>query len=83
MKIQPKISLKVLYKPVKINDEEKLLVDEVERKLDKLEGYIGRDEEDVFLIFEEDGELEFKVHDTLRRHAGIGERQGLVVLLFQ
>ena len=49
---------------VEINSEEKLVVDEAERKLDKLEGFIGRDEEDVCLIFEEDEELEFKVHDT-------------------
>ena len=32
-----------------------MVVDEAERKLDKLEGFIGRDEEDVCLIFEEDG----------------------------
>ena len=47
-----------------------MVVDEPERKLDKLKGFISRDEEDVCLIFEEDGELEFKVHDTLKRHAG-------------
>ena len=52
-----------------INDEEKLVVDEAERKLNKLEGFISRDEEDVCLIFEENGELEFEVHDTLRRYA--------------
>ena len=51
-----------------INKEEKLVVDEAERKLDKLEGFIGRDENDVCLIFEEDRNLEFKVHDTLKRH---------------
>ena len=45
-------------KSIKINDEEKLFVDEAERKLDKLEGFIDRDEEDVCLISEEDGELE-------------------------
>ena len=63
-------SSNVLYeKSVEINGEEKFVVDEAERKLDKLEGFIGRDKEDVCLIFEEDGELEFKVHNTLRRDA--------------
>ena len=63
-------SSNVLYeKYVEINDEEKLVVEEAERKLDKLEGFISIDEEDVCLIFEEDRELEFKVHDTLRRNA--------------
>ena len=67
--VESKLSSEILYKPVKINNEEKLVVDEAERKLDKLEGFIGRDEEEICLIFEEDGELEFKVHNTLKRHA--------------
>ena len=47
--------------------EEKLVVDEAEQKLDKLEGEIVEDSDDVCLIFEED--LQSKVHDTLARHA--------------
>ena len=53
-----------------------MVVNEAERKLDKLEGYIGRDEEDVCLIFEEDREMEFKVHNTLRRHVGYWRETG-------
>ena len=71
-----KSSIVLSEKSIKINDEEKLVVDKAERKLDKLEGFISRDEEDMCLIFEEDGELEFKVDDTLRRHAGYWRETG-------
>ena len=54
---------------VEINVDEKLVVDEAEKKLDELEGVITEEGEDVCLIFEEEEDLENKVHDTLARHA--------------
>ena len=45
-------------------------MDEAERKMDKLEGAIGTEEEDVCLIYQDDVDLESKVHDTMWRHVG-------------
>ena len=54
---------------IKINIDEKLVVEEAEKKLDKLEGVIAEGNDDVCLICEEEEDLENKVHDTLARHA--------------
>ena len=56
--------------------EEKLVVDEAERKMDKLEGAIRAEEEDVCLIYQDDTDLEGKVHDTLWRHARFWKETG-------
>ena len=54
---------------IEINVDEKLVVDEAEKRLDELEGVIVEEKEDVCLIFEEEEDLDNKVHDTLARHA--------------
>ena len=56
--------------------EEKLVVDEAERKMDKLEGAIRAEEEDVCLIYQDDTDLEGKVHVTLWRHVGFRKETG-------
>ena len=61
---------------VEINVDEKLVVDEAEKKLDELEGVITEEGEDVCLIFEEEEDLENKVHDTLARHASFWRESG-------
>ena len=48
-----------------INLDEKLVVEDAEKKLDKLEGVIAEEIDDVCLIFDEEEDLENKVHDTL------------------
>ena len=55
---------------------EKLVVDEAERKMDKLEGAIRAEDEDVCLIYQDDTEIEGKVHDTLWRHASFWKETG-------
>ena len=64
-----------LYKS-KINIEEKLVVEEAEEKLDKLEGVLVEDKDDVCLMFEEEEDIESKVHDTLARHAEFWRESG-------
>ena len=61
---------------MEINVDEKLVVDEAEKKLDELEGVITEEGEDVCLIFEEGKDLENKVHDTLARHASFWRESG-------
>ena len=70
-----KDSSQFLYKS-KINIEEKLVVEEAEEKLDKLEGIIAEDKDDVCLMFEEEEDIESKVHDTLARHAKFWRESG-------
>ena len=55
---------------VQINADEKLVVDAAEKKLEDLVGVLAEGSEDVCLMFEEEEDLENKVHDTLARHAG-------------
>ena len=55
---------------------EKLVVDEAERKMDKLEGAIRAEDEDVCLIYQDDADIEGKVHDTLWRHASYWKETG-------
>ena len=43
-----------------------------EEMLDKLEGIIAEDKEDICLIFEKDKDI----HDTLARHAGFWRESG-------
>ena len=54
---------------VEINADEKLVVDAAEKKLEDLVGVLAEDSGDVCLMFEEEEDLENKVHDTLARHA--------------
>ena len=56
--------------------DERLVVEKAEKKLDKLEGTIAEGDEDVCLIFEEEEDLESKVHDTLERHASFWRESG-------
>ena len=46
-----------------INADEKFVVDAAERKLEELVGVIAEDNEDVCLMFEEEEDLESKIHD--------------------
>ena len=55
---------------------EKLVVDEAERKMDKLEGAIRAEDEDVCLIYQDDADIEGKVHNTLWRHASYWKETG-------
>ena len=45
---------------------EKRVVDEAEARMDRLEGKLECEEEEICLIYEEDIKIESKVHDTLR-----------------
>ena len=54
---------------VEINAKEKLVVDAAEKKLEDLVGALAEENGDVCLMFEEEEDLENKVHDTLARHA--------------
>ena len=53
-----------------------MIVDEAEKRLDKLEGAIVEENEDVFQIFKEEKDLDNKVHDTLARHARFWRNSG-------
>ena len=68
MERELKDSSLVLYKS-EINIDEKLVVEDADKILDKLEGVMAEDKDDVCLIFEEEEDIENKVHDTLARHA--------------
>ena len=61
---------------VEINADEKLVVDAAEKKLEDLVGVIAEDNEDVCLMFEEEEDLEDKIHDTLARHASFWRESG-------
>ena len=61
---------------VQINADEKLVVDAAEKKLEDLVGVLAEDNEEVCLMFEEDEDLENKVHDTLARHASFWRESG-------
>ena len=56
--------------------EEKLVFDQAEARLDRLEGKLVEEETEVCLIFEEDARIEEKVHDTLRKHVGFWRESG-------
>ena len=47
-----------------IDIDEKLVVEKAEKKLNKLEGVIAEENDDVCLIFKEEEDLENIVHDT-------------------
>ena len=64
------------FKLVEINADEKLVVDAAEKKLEDLVGVLAEDSGDVCLMFEEDEDLENKVHDTLARHASFWRESG-------
>ena len=57
------------FNVVEINADEKLVVDAAKKKLEDLVEVLAEDSGDVCLMFEEDEDLENKVHDTLARHA--------------
>ena len=59
-----------------MNIDEKLVVQEAEKKLDKLEEVIAEERDNICLIFEEEEDLENKVHDTLARHASFWRELG-------
>ena len=61
---------------IEINVDEKLVVDAAEKKLEDLVGVIAEDNGDVCLMFEEEEDLENKVHDTLARHASFWRESG-------
>ena len=61
---------------VEINADEKLVVDAAEKKLEDLVGSLAEDNGDVCLMFEEEEDLENKVHDTLARHASFWRESG-------
>ena len=42
---------------------------EAEKKIDELEGVFAEENDDVCLIFEEEENLENKMHDILAKHA--------------
>ena len=64
------------FKVVEINTDEKLVVDAAEKKLEDLAEVLAEDSGDVCLMFEEDEDLENKVHDTLARHASFWRESG-------
>ena len=55
---------------------EKNVFDAAEARLDKLEGKLEEDDSEVCLMFEEEAEIESKVHDTLRRHLDFWRESG-------
>ena len=61
---------------IEINIDEKLVVDAAEKKLEDLVGVIAEDNGDVCLMFEEEEDLENKVHDILARHASFWRESG-------
>ena len=64
------------FKVVEINADKKLVVDAAEKKLEDLAEVLAEDSGDVCLMFEEDEDLENKVHDTLARHASFWRESG-------
>ena len=56
--------------------EDKVVFDQSEEKLDKLEGKLLEEDNEVCLMFEEDNEVEDKVHNTLRKHIGFWRESG-------
>ena len=56
--------------------EDKVVFDQSEERLDKLEGKLMEDEEEICLMFEEDDKVEDKVHDTLRKHIDFWRESG-------
>ena len=56
--------------------EDKVVFDQSEERLDKLEGKLMEDEDEICLMFEEDDKVEDKVHDTLRKHIGFWRESG-------
>ena len=63
-------------KTLEINADEKLVVDAAEKKLEDLVGSLVEDSGDVCLMFEEEEDVENKVHDTLWRHAKFWRESG-------
>ena len=56
--------------------EDKVVFDKSEERLDKLEGKLLEEDDEVCLMFEEDSEVEDKVHNTLRKHIGFWRESG-------
>ena len=56
--------------------EDKIVFDKSEERLDNLEGKLVEQDDEVCLMFEEDRELEGKVHNTLRLHLDFWKRSG-------
>ena len=52
------------------------MFDAAEARMDKLEGKLENEEEEVCLMFEEEAEIESKVHNTLRRHLKFWQESG-------
>ena len=56
--------------------EDKVVFDQSEERLDKLEGKLIENEDEICLMFEEDDKVEDKVHDTLRKHIDFWRESG-------
>ena len=56
--------------------EDKIVFDKSEERLDKLEGKLVEEDDEVCLMFEEDREVEEKVHNTLRMHLDFWKESG-------
>ena len=57
--------------------EDKVVFDQSEERLDKLEGKLMEEDNEVCLMFEEDDKVEDKVHNTLRKHIGFWRESGV------
>ena len=64
------------YVPENKEIGEKFMFDAAEARMDKLEGKLENEEEEVCLMFEEEAEIESKVHDTLGRHVKFWQESG-------